>query len=379
MATVRERLLSWSPAVFIGYNSFRFDEPFLQRAFWQSLFPPYLTVTRGNSRFDVLLLARAIQALKPDVLPWPRDNYGKATFRLDRLASNLGFNHTNAHDAEADVDATVYVAKYLAESFPEIWTAMLGRTTKAVFDAAFPLHEIALFAERGGDVPRIWFGQRIDRQNGKHAIFADLTADWALLSEGFGSVGGQEDLLQYVRKVIINRAAPIFTAAEAKNLFKLSTSAKQQLNAAFLQRWQGVAALAVLASKTHSEDPEEQRELEQMIYHGFASTADEAIMTDFHAAPLADRSVVAGSFEDGRFRALATRMIYVSGPEFLAPEEIERLRRGIRNRLFPHGEPSNYPWRSVAKARVELQELKKSAVYPPVKLNEIEDWLSAFD
>ena len=54
MAAIKERLANWGPAIFIGYNSMRFDEPFLQRAFWQALLPPYLTVTgaiRGSTSY----------------------------------------------------------------------------------------------------------------------------------------------------------------------------------------------------------------------------------------------------------------------------------------------------------------------------------------
>ena len=59
MEIIQKRLTSWSPATFIGYNSLRFDETFLHRALWQSLHEPYLTVTNGNSRSDLLPILRA--------------------------------------------------------------------------------------------------------------------------------------------------------------------------------------------------------------------------------------------------------------------------------------------------------------------------------
>ena len=54
VSRIHRKLSEWSPAIFMGYNSIRFDEPLMQRAFWQNLLPPYLTVTGGNSRSDVL-------------------------------------------------------------------------------------------------------------------------------------------------------------------------------------------------------------------------------------------------------------------------------------------------------------------------------------
>jgi exodeoxyribonuclease-1 len=48
--TVRAKLLSWSPAIFVGYNSLSFDEKLLRQALFQTLHSPYLTNTNGNCR-----------------------------------------------------------------------------------------------------------------------------------------------------------------------------------------------------------------------------------------------------------------------------------------------------------------------------------------
>src|SRR5580658_3679234 len=59
MCRVRARLLAWSPALFIGYNSLQFDEHLLRQAFYKSLHPPYLTNSDGNSRSDALRIVQA--------------------------------------------------------------------------------------------------------------------------------------------------------------------------------------------------------------------------------------------------------------------------------------------------------------------------------
>lgn len=376
IASIRDKLLSWSPAVFTGYNSFRFDEPLLQRALWQSLFPPYLTVTRGNSRFDILLLARAMEALKPEALPWPRDDDGKITFRLDRLAPALGFSHDNAHDATADVDATVFVARRLVEAFPDLCKVLLGRTMKANFAAAFPLHGIAMFAERNGGTARMWWGQRIDRQNdGRHAVFADLSVDWAQLATEISADNKLTELSRFVRKVALNRPVPVFTAAEAAKILTLTPPLEAQTTAIFLESWPRAPDLAANASYEDDDVSKEPRELEQMIYDGFASRIDETRMREFHAAVPIERVMIAESFQDKRFRSLAARILYLCVPEVLTAAAAERMSQGIRNRLFPEMEPNDYPWRSVAKARTELQELKNGSEDADARLDEIEAWL----
>ena len=51
---IRQKLMEWSPAVFIGYNSIAFDEELLRQALFQTLHPAYLTNTKGNQRSDAM-------------------------------------------------------------------------------------------------------------------------------------------------------------------------------------------------------------------------------------------------------------------------------------------------------------------------------------
>src|SRR5207302_7421222 len=65
---IREKLLSWKPTLFIGYNSLDFDENLLRQALYQTLHPPYLTNTDGNCRADALRIARASTLFAPNAL-----------------------------------------------------------------------------------------------------------------------------------------------------------------------------------------------------------------------------------------------------------------------------------------------------------------------
>ena len=83
MCAIRGKLVTWSPAIFLGYNTIRFDEPLLQRAFWQSLHPPYLTVTNGNARLDVLPL-RISPRLRSPIQSRQQDVRGSSLINLPR-------------------------------------------------------------------------------------------------------------------------------------------------------------------------------------------------------------------------------------------------------------------------------------------------------
>jgi exodeoxyribonuclease-1 len=54
MQHIRENLLQWSPATFVGFNSLQFDENLLRQALFQTLHPAYLTNTNGNARSNAL-------------------------------------------------------------------------------------------------------------------------------------------------------------------------------------------------------------------------------------------------------------------------------------------------------------------------------------
>ena len=77
---IRRTLLSWSPSIFVGYNSIRFDEEMLRHAFFQTLHPPYLTSSHGNCRADVMSLVMGAAALSPACLSVPLGKDGRPDF-----------------------------------------------------------------------------------------------------------------------------------------------------------------------------------------------------------------------------------------------------------------------------------------------------------
>ena len=104
-----------------GYNSVRFDDEFLRFSYYRSLLEPYARERRGGSRFDLLDLARATRALRPEGMQWPTDDDGLPSTRLTSLAAANGIEHLAAHDAASDVLATVGLAQRLRASQPRLF------------------------------------------------------------------------------------------------------------------------------------------------------------------------------------------------------------------------------------------------------------------
>ena len=78
------------------------------------------------------------------------DDRGRETFRLEQLAPANGYNHDGAHEALADVEATIYMTRLIREREPEIWNALDRATTKnAVRDQ---VADQSMFRPDGSDI-----------------------------------------------------------------------------------------------------------------------------------------------------------------------------------------------------------------------------------
>ena len=125
-----------------GYNNLRFDDDFLRHGFYRNLMDPYAREWRdGNSRWDLIDVVRAAYALRPEGIRWPQED-GVVTFRLDRLSIANDIPHDDAHDALADVQATIGMARVVRSAQPKLWNfAFRHRLRDAVRELLLPLGE----------------------------------------------------------------------------------------------------------------------------------------------------------------------------------------------------------------------------------------------
>lgn len=106
----------------VGYNSIRFDDEVTRHLLWRNLHDPYGREWRnGNSRWDLIDLARIARALRPDGVAWPERAPGVPSFKLEDLARANGLLHERAHDALSDVDATIGLARLLRQAQPRLY------------------------------------------------------------------------------------------------------------------------------------------------------------------------------------------------------------------------------------------------------------------
>lgn len=116
----------------LGYNSLRFDDEFTRFGLYRNLFDAYAREWQGgNSRWDLIDLVRAASALRPGGINWPQNDAGELVLKLDRLAPANGIEHTNAHDALADVRATIELARLIKKAQPRLYNYAFQLKQKA--------------------------------------------------------------------------------------------------------------------------------------------------------------------------------------------------------------------------------------------------------
>jgi exodeoxyribonuclease-1 len=115
----------------VGYNSLRFDDEVSRHLFYRNLLDPYaLGWQNGNSRWDLIDVLRLAHALRPGGIHWPEREPGVTSFKLEDLTAANDIPHAGAHDALADVRATIGMARLLKQSQPRLFDYALTLTDK---------------------------------------------------------------------------------------------------------------------------------------------------------------------------------------------------------------------------------------------------------
>lgn len=106
----------------VGYNSLRFDDEFTRHLLYRNFHDPYEREWKaGNSRWDLIDLARMCYALRPQGIEWPLRDDGTPSFRLEHLAVANRLKQDRAHDALSDVEALIGLARLIRTQQPRLF------------------------------------------------------------------------------------------------------------------------------------------------------------------------------------------------------------------------------------------------------------------
>ena len=130
----------------VGYNSIRFDDEFTRHALFRNFLDPYAWHWQNNNtRWDIIDVVRLCYAFKKnETLNWVYNDEGNPVFKLDQLAPANGIEHTDAHDALADVRATIGIAKIIKNKQPKLFDYAFSLRQKSEVEKKIQLFEPVL-------------------------------------------------------------------------------------------------------------------------------------------------------------------------------------------------------------------------------------------
>ena len=335
---IRQRLLSWSPSIFLGYNSIRFDEEMLRHALFQTLHPAYLTSNHNNSRADVWGLVMAAAAVSPACLDVPIGPEGRPIFRLEQLAIANDVAHEQAHNALSDVVATLELCRLVHQRSPELWQRFVRFSKKATVgdfveaEDGFMLTEF--FANQAYHAPVVCIGRDPDQANGRFCLSlnGDVDRFAAMTDDELRAELAQKPCP--VRRLRIN-AAPTLTALYDAPEVMLDGVDIDAIEAQARRVKDDPALCSRLVSAyIAAREPRiPSRHVEARLYDGFPGPQDEARMVEFHDAEWEDRLSIIQSFDDERLRFFGLRLLYFEARSVL-PEALRlKLEHALSGRL----------------------------------------------
>lgn len=338
----------------LGYNSLRFDDEFTRYALYRNFFDPYAREWKnGNSRWDIIDMVRICYALRPDGIQWPVHDDGTPSFKLEHLTVANGIEHKGAHDAMADVYATINLARLIKQKQPRLYDYLYTHKHKRQIAEQLDTLNRPALVHTSRMYPAQWGCTTLivplapDPTNNNGVIVYDLRHDPEdLLKLDADSLRERiftaaADLPEGVERVPlkivhINKCpvlAPLNTL-HPENAQHIELDIQQCLQ--HLQHIQqfgdqlGSKLQAVFSQRIFAElnDPD------QMLYAGgFFSDADKRVMEDLRRQPPEALSQFKPHFEDQRLAEMLFRYRARNYPHTLNTQEQQRWEDFRKRRL----------------------------------------------
>ncbi len=375
-----DKFNQWKNSIFIGYNSVEFDEEFLRRTLFKNLEYPYLTVTNGNERGDLLGLARAAHLYYPDCIKTPISDKNNPLFKLEQLAPMNNIKHDKAHSAMGDVLASIGIAKLLYKKAPNVWKASLMTTNK---DKCLQIiKEETLFCTNffygGKAIPFVL--TYLCQHPWNYAFCFDLKADPSYYFNL--SIQELKKEIFYakpkVMRTIKHKKHPIIMNAS----YGINFDNYKQLGLSKLkERAELIRENKDFANKVSSileDDIREKQELdsqldvyaEESIYKKFATKEDSAIMPEFHKVDWKDKFSVLQKFKDERFQYFGKKILYEESPESLPKNEYNLIHKEIASRVLSTNKEK---WNTIPRTYSEIDTLRNKFKEDKAKLEALEE------
>lgn len=348
-----------SPATIIGYNSNNFDEKYMRQGFYKSLFPLFLTNTGGNEKADLLTIAHSTFIHAPGKIK-AEDANKKRSFELTNMCNSnkIKFEEETAHDALADVIATVKLAKLLKKRSPKVWKQMMNNADRGQvehFVETTPVYCLSeCYFNRATSFPVTTLSAH-PKNPARYAVF-DLTHDpktyFAMSEEELKAVmTGRKKA--GIRNLFANKqpmALPLdFAPTAEKELWPNKKELKKRAqaiaeNVEFREKVEKVMGEVFVFDQAPDF-------IEERIYEGFPDKLEQTRINKFHNADWKGRLRLTDTIKDDRLRKIARRIVYDNAPEVMPVKMRKAMDGWVKKRLH---DKQMVPWVNYEAAMDEL-------------------------
>ena len=339
-----ETLKKWGKATYIGFNSIEFDEEFLRSTLFQTLEYPYITSTSGNTRGDILSLARAANLYYPNTLKNSKNEKGNDVYKLDQMAPLNGIDHGDAHSAIGDVIATLGIAKLIAQKAPNVWKASLmtldkNKTLELIKkEAYFCTNEY--FYGKSRPYVQTFVCQHPQYQ---WPLCFDLRHDpniyLKMPIQELTTVMKKQP--KFIRTIRHNKHPVIMNPkyGEKFDEYKIIGSSKLQERAKLIRENNEFAEKISTIKLLESEEKEQSKSQEDLyeeesIYTKFTTAEDNKIMPEFHSVNWDKKLSIISKFKDERLKYFGKKLLYMEKPELLSKEDYGLIHKEIAKKLL---------------------------------------------
>lgn len=308
----------------VGFNNIRFDDEFIRYIMWRNFHDPYeWHYLSGRGRFDLLDLTRMTRALRPDGLVWPDEGN-----RLVYLAEANGIDIGRAHDAQADIEATLEWARRLKSAQPKLFDFAFGhwRDKSAVAKLIHSEHPLSrMFVYTSGAYPSDFAHTTVAVVLGPHPSDSNsvLVYDLRYNPKAWGDLSAKQlSSLIYltreqraeltplpVKKLSLNRCpavAPMTTLdAAAQKRIEL-TPAAAAVNLERLQNYNGFYQRVAEAYDLRASLPK-RLDADSQLYDGFLNSKDQNLLKQVRSAEPDKLADLSPEFIDERLPQLLLR------------------------------------------------------------------------
>ncbi|HET8899413.1 MAG TPA: exodeoxyribonuclease I [Rhodanobacteraceae bacterium] len=337
----------------VGYNTLRFDDAVTRNLLYRNFYDPYAREWQnGNSRWDIIDLARLCFALRPDGIEWPQRDDGTPSFRLEQLARANHLAQQQAHDALSDVLATIELARLLRAKQPKLWAWYLALRDKkhaaSQLDLAQMtplLHVSSRYPSSRGCLAMI-APLAMHPANANEVIVYDLASDpTELLALDPDAIAERlftprADLPADVeriplRTVRLNYAPALAPLSVLRGVDTNRIGLDPEQNLRHAARLRATLGLAEKVRRVYGLNGARQAaaDPELALYDGFLPNADKPLLDSVRATPAAQLAQIALPFKDPRYPELLFRYRARNWPNSLSAEESARWLDFRRQRL----------------------------------------------